>query len=320
MITTASRGQSIAVEVELGSSWCADLPVPPHPDLDEDDRELVAGVACLQWVDVLADSSYAPLDAGDRMRSGELDDLFDDLREVLDDGDGRVDGIRGDVDEPADRRAALVLAAQTLVSLAGQTGALGEEVTSGGYRSRTHELDDALVEDMRVSTWQEGCPIHLDELRLVEVVHHGFDGDERWGQLVVHADVADDVAWAFGEYHAAGFSIERIEPIERYGGDDDASMEANNTSAFNCRATTGSDRWSEHAYGWAIDINPVQNPYVRSGTVVPERGREYVERSVDQPGMLTRPGAVDPWDELGWGWGGDWSSLKDYQHVSLTGR
>ncbi|TVR38375.1 MAG: hypothetical protein EA388_00280 [Nitriliruptor sp.] len=185
---------------------------------------------------------------------------------------------------------------------------------------RTGPLPASLEALARRFTWQPDCPVGLDRLRLVEVVHTDLDGRERWGQLVVHRDVADDVGAAFVTLRERGFPIARMEPIEHFRGDDDASMAANNTSAFNCRRVTGGTRFSEHAYGWAVDLNPVQNPYVRGGTVLPPAGRDFVDRNRIQPGMLTRPGAVEVFDALGWGWGGDWRSLKDYQHVSLTGR
>jgi hypothetical protein len=172
------------------------------------------------------------------------------------------------------------------------------------------------------SSWRTGCPVGPADLRRVRVDHWGYDGAVHRGDLIVHADVAADVADAFGELYAARFQIERIHPIQRYGADDVASMEANNTSAFNCRRVTGGSGWSEHAYGTAIDLNPVQNPYVtRGGTVLPERGRPWADRSLRVPGMIHVNGVVRrTFLELGWRWGGDWTSPKDYQHLSLTGR
>ena len=108
--------------------------------------------------------------------------------------------------------------------------------------------------------------------------------------------------------------------VDDFGGDDAASMAANNTSAFNCRTVAGSARWSEHAYGTAIDINPVQNPYVAGSAVDPPAGSEYLDRANVRPGMMVSGGVgVNVFRFVGWGWGGDWSSAKDYQHVSLRG-
>jgi len=115
--------------------------------------------------------------------------------------------------------------------------------------------------------------------------------------------------------------IERMRLVDHYGGIDTASMAANNTHGFNCRRVAGSGRWSEHAYGRAIDINPVQNPYVADSIVLPPAGARYLDRGAVRPGMLVTGGpAVAAWKRVGWHWGGDWGSLKDYQHVSSTGR
>jgi len=109
-------------------------------------------------------------------------------------------------------------------------------------------------------TWPSGYPVGLERLRLVEVVHTVLDGRERWGQLIVHHGVASDIGAAFMTLHERGFPITSMEPIEHFRGDDDASMEANNTSAFNGRRVTDGTRFPEHAFGWAIDLNPIQDP------------------------------------------------------------
>jgi hypothetical protein len=112
-----------------------------------------------------------------------------------------------------------------------------------------------------------------------------------------------------------------MEPVDVFEGDDEASMSANNTSAFNCRPVTGGARWSDHSYGVAIDINPVVNPYVRRDTVAPPEGAPYVDRDADVPGMIHEGDVVvDTFADHGWIWGGTWSFPKDYQHFSTTGR
>ena len=110
-------------------------------------------------------------------------------------------------------------------------------------------------------------------------------------------------------------------PIDVYDGSDDASMAANNTSAFNCRAVTGGSSWSEHSYGTAIDVNPLVNPYVRGNTVLPPEGSRYADRTRDDPGMIhSGDSTVEAFSARGWIWGGTWSSPKDYQHFSTSGR
>jgi hypothetical protein len=113
-----------------------------------------------------------------------------------------------------------------------------------------------------------------------------------------------------------------MQPVDAYGGSDFRSIEADNTSSFNCRAATGSTRWSEHAYGHAIDIDPIENPYVEGGTTSHGASRPYLDRSRDRPGMAY-PGSVvvQAFAAVGWGWRGSWSgSVRDYQHFSVSGR
>jgi hypothetical protein len=172
------------------------------------------------------------------------------------------------------------------------------------------------------SSWHPGCPVATRDLRLLRLDYWGFDGDVHQGELVVHHDVASSVVRVFGKLFAERFPIERMELVDAFDGDDDRSMAANNTSAFNCRSVTGHPGvWSEHSYGRAIDIDPLQNPYVAGGTVEPPAGASYVDRSRHAPGMIH---AGDPtvraFAAIGWGWGGSWSSIKDYQHFSSTGR
>lgn len=166
-------------------------------------------------------------------------------------------------------------------------------------------------------SWQPGCPVPIDDLRIIEMNHWGFDGTvHEGGLLMVHEEVVDDVVAAFGEIFDARFPIRRMELIEEYGGSDDASMEADNTSAFNCRPITGSPgRFSIHSYGKAIDINPVENPYVRGTTVLPPAGAAYLDRDDVRPGMIVKNDAVvKAFKNRGFDWGGSWHSLKDYQH------
>jgi poly-gamma-glutamate synthesis protein (capsule biosynthesis protein) len=186
-----------------------------------------------------------------------------------------------------------------------------------GYEIRT--IDAALAQRMS-SSWRPGCPVPLEDLRYVRVTYMRFDGTEQIGELVLHHDVAGYLQGVFKALWDADFRFERMQLVDDFGGDDAASMAANNTSAFNCRNVAGSSRWSEHAYGTAIDINPVQNPYVAGSQVDPPAGSEHLDRANVRPGMMVRGGVgVNVFRFVGWGWGGDWSSAKDYQHVSLRG-
>lgn len=174
---------------------------------------------------------------------------------------------------------------------------------------------------MRYS-WRRGCPVPLADLRLLALDHWGYDGRVHRGELVVHQDAVSAVSAVMRRLFAARFPIERMRLIDEYGGSDDRSMAANNTSAFNCRSVEARPGvWSQHAYGRAIDINPLVNPYVMRGRVDPPEGQRYADRSVRAKGLI-RSGdvVVRAFSAVGWPWGGYWRSGKDYQHFSSTGR
>lgn len=172
-------------------------------------------------------------------------------------------------------------------------------------------------------SWRPECPVGPEDLKVVHLKHWDLSGRVATGSLVLHTDQVQPVVAVMRQLFERGFRIHRMTPIDEFNGDDRASMAANNTSAFNCREVgSRAGVWSQHAFGTAIDINPVQNPYVpRSGPVEPAEGAAFVDRSIDEPGMI-RPGdeVVQAFGSIGWEWGGNWSNSKDYQHFSLTGR
>jgi hypothetical protein len=140
--------------------------------------------------------------------------------------------------------------------------------------------------------------------------------------MVVNAVVVNDVIKVFEVLFSQHFPIHQMQPVDAYQGSDPASMAADNTSAFNCRyaVAPGTPHWSAHAYGQAIDVNTVENPYVEGGTVTPPAGAPFVDRSVLRPGMAVTGGPlVQAFASVGWQWGGRWSSSPDYQHFSKTG-
>lgn len=171
-------------------------------------------------------------------------------------------------------------------------------------------------------SWRPGCPVALRDLRLLTVAHWGFTGGRRTGRLVVHESAAGALRTVFRRLYAAHFPIRRMVPIDVYGGSDFRSIEADNTSVFNCRRATGSSHWSEHAYGRAIDVNPIENPYVENGRVYHAASNPYISRTPARAGMAVTGGAlVGAFRAVGWGWGGLWSgSVRDYQHFSVSGR
>jgi hypothetical protein len=164
------------------------------------------------------------------------------------------------------------------------------------------------------------CPVSAAQLQAVHVRYRGFDGAPHVGVLVVNRRVARDVTTVFRRLYAARFPIRRITPISAFHGSDNASMAADNTSAFNCRRAVGGSGWSEHAYGTAIDVNPVENPYMLNGRVLPPAGRRYLNRSRVRPGMAVGSGVlVRAFASVGWKWGGRWTGSPDYQHFSVSG-
>ncbi|MCV2394154.1 M15 family metallopeptidase [Actinotalea sp. M2MS4P-6] len=182
------------------------------------------------------------------------------------------------------------------------------------------EIGPALAARMS-SSWRPGCPVPLADLRYVRVPYLDPDGRTRVGELVVHADQAEAIAGVFLELWRIGYPIASMRLVDDFGGSDDASMAADNTSAFNCRPITGGTAWSEHAYGRALDLNPVENPYVRGRHVAPDAGSAFVDRP-DEP-MVLHAGdpVVEAFAAAGWLWGGEWTGgVLDYQHFSVTGR
>jgi hypothetical protein len=170
-------------------------------------------------------------------------------------------------------------------------------------------------------SWHEGCPVPLSRLRYLRVDHWSFRGREKQGELVVHRDAVPAIRQVFGKLFRKRFPIRRMRLVDDYGGSDPDSIEADNTSAFNCREVTGGGGWSQHAYGRAIDVNPIENPYVYAdGTTSHRASRPYLDRRIRRRGMARRRGVlVRAFRHAGWGWGGRWPGPTDYQHFSATG-
>jgi D-alanyl-D-alanine carboxypeptidase len=170
------------------------------------------------------------------------------------------------------------------------------------------------------ATYHGGCPVGPASLRMLHMSYWGFDNAAHVGAMVVNVAVAQPVLTVFATLFRAHFPIRRMVTVDGYGGSDDASMAADNTSAFNCRTVANSTNWSEHAYGEAIDVNTVENPYLVDGTVEPPAGRAYLDRNPLGPGMAG-PGSLvnNAFASIGWPWGGRFHS-PDYQHFSKSGR
>ena len=221
-------------------------------------------------------------------------------------GDDRVTGVR------------------TIMLVALMTAVLGSPAAAAGegprFEGSVSRLDRETRRRMIGSSWRPGCPVPLRDLRLIRLTYRGFDGEAHRGRLVVHRRWADETVEVFRRLYGQGFPIRRLRLVDRYSGDDRASMRHDNTSPFNCRYVAGTTTWSQHAYGRAIDINPVENPFVEGPYVSPRRGRGFLDRSDVRPGMIVKRGVVwRAFRRIGWEWGGSWGSAKDYQHFSANG-
>ena len=182
-------------------------------------------------------------------------------------------------------------------------------------------IDENYSKQMQGITYQKECPVSLDDLRIVNVKYLGFDDNEHFGDIVVHKDIALEVSKIFEELFAISYPIRKIFPIEKYNGDDFESIEDDNTSAFNCRLAEGSTKYSKHSYGKAIDINPLENPYVyKNGTTSHKDSVKYLTRisslesAENKAVLIPSSQAVQIFKKYGWKWGGDWKNIKDYQH------
>lgn len=196
--------------------------------------------------------------------------------------------------------------------------------TFAGFESQVSQITSQIEQRMlKGDSWRKGCPVPLKDLRYVRIKHINFNGEEQMGELIVHKEVSVEVTEIFEALYKMGYPIRKMRLVSDYNGNDWQSIESDNTSAFNCRKATGSKRWSKHSYGKAIDINPIENPYIsRKGYISHKASSPYSKRIhqkstyADKAVLLKEDKAVQIFKQYGWTWGGDWSGVKDYQHFS----
>jgi hypothetical protein len=181
--------------------------------------------------------------------------------------------------------------------------------------------------EVKHSAWHRGCPVEPSGLRLLAVSYVGFDGYAHTGQLVVNRSAAAPLARVFRELYRLRFHIRHMSLADSYGparlhpadGDVSSSFDCRQAVPSPCVGGSGTGTWSEHAFGEAVDLNPVENPYVGCGQTRERSSRPYLNRSRHRPGMVTAA-VVRAFGSIGWGWGGNWTgSTKDYMHFSATG-
>ena len=176
--------------------------------------------------------------------------------------------------------------------------------------------DEVKKRMIKGNSWKNTCPVGINELRYLRIKHLDYQGKPVIGEMIVHKNVARDVVGIFAELYDIGYPVGKMHLVSAYKGNDWQSIEADNTSAFNCRSATGSKKWSKHSYGKAIDINPIENPYVfRSGKSSHKASRKYIKRKPSHPAVILKNSKIlNIFKKHGWKWGGDWSGARDYQH------
>jgi len=188
--------------------------------------------------------------------------------------------------------------------------------TLPAFRGKISPIPANVEKLMRRYTWKPGCPVPLSRLRYLQLRYDGFDHKAHTGVLIVTAKLAKQVVTIFKRLYQHHFPIQSMLPAYRFKGNDETAMQANNTSGFDCRLLTGhKHEYSQHAYGRAIDINTRTNPYVKGHIIIPKNAKSFVNRKPDFPGKISHGDFVyKTFISRGWQWGGDWRSLKDYQH------
>jgi hypothetical protein len=195
------------------------------------------------------------------------------------------------------------------------------------FHTSIQPLPAPLRAELNGRFWHPGCPVPLARLRLLTVTHWGFDRRLHTGQLVVNEDAAAPLSRVFRRLYELRFPIRHMRLADAYGPSRSRPTDGDVSAAFACREAvpspctggTGTGSWSEHAYGEAVDLNPIENPYVGCGRTRRRASRPYLDRSRLRRGMVT-PAVVRAFHSIGWGWGGAWAgSTKDYMHFSATG-
>ena len=181
------------------------------------------------------------------------------------------------------------------------------------------DISDEIFSRIKGKSYKKDCDIPLKDLKYLRLSYYGFDGEVHVGEMIVNTLISEDTLLVFKELYEAKYPIEGMELVDEYDADDNASMEANNSSAFNFRFIDGTSTYSNHAKGYAIDINPLYNPYVRERNgkeeVLPAIAKPYSNRLEDCEYYIKKDDiCYQIFTKYGFSWGGDWNGKKDYQH------
>lgn len=230
--------------------------------------------------------------------------------------------ISEETEEPVTEAAAIGQDMQKILNLSAGDLAAEGMVQTEFFPSlfASYAIDETIFERINGISFTENESIALTELSYLRMLYYGFDGNTYVGEMIVNQKIAEDVLGIFQTLYENQYPIEKMVLIDEYGADDESSMNENNTSAFNYRMISGSSKLSNHSYGMAIDLNPKYNPYVKTasdGSVIcqPESGRAYADRTKDFSYKIdTNDLAYQLFTQAGFTWGGNWNSVKDYQH------
>ncbi len=175
------------------------------------------------------------------------------------------------------------------------------------FHATCQEITPDNILKRMVYTWNEElAPIAFKDLRYLTISHYDFEENVQEGELVVHKEAAQDLLEIFEKLFRAKFPIKSMKLIDDFEGSDDASMEANNTSALYVRLVANSNRLSNHSWGMSIDINPFLNPFIREKFFCPKKAIRYLDRTLNEPGMITPESYIyQLFKEKGWQWGGE---------------
>jgi hypothetical protein len=205
---------------------------------------------------------------------------------------------------------------------------LGLVVAAAPFHSSIAPLAPSVRQEIkREGFWHRGCPVRFSDLRLLTVSYRGFDRRPHTGELIVNRAAAGPLRRVFHKLYRLRFPIRHMALGDMYGPKRERPRDGDVSGSFDCRQAVpspcaggrGTGSWSMHAYGLAVDLNPVENPYVGCGQSRDPAARPYFDRSRHRPGMVTRR-VVQAFRSIGWGWGGAWTgNTKDYMHFSSTG-
>lgn len=185
------------------------------------------------------------------------------------------------------------------------------------------EIDEATFARMKGKSYKDDCPIPLGDLRLLHVLHKDLEGNTHKGELVCNVYIASDVLEIFKALYEVGYPIERVRLVDEYNADDETSMRDNNSSCFNFRFISHTTRISKHGLGLAVDINTLYNPFVKEvngkRNVEPATAEEYTDRTKSFPYKIESGDlCYRLFTERGFEWGGEWKTVKDYQHFEVS--